>query len=1027
MQPRVTAVLVARNGAEYLPRTLAALAAQLRRPDSVALVDAGSTDATPALLSDAGNVITTPGRRSFGGAVDHALQVAGAPQGENEWVWLLGHDNAPDPGALSALLGAVEVAPSVAIAGPKLMRWDDPSLIAHFGDTITTFGRSIPLVTDELDQAQYDVQSDQLAVSEAGMLVRRSVWAALGGFDPALPSADAALDFAVRARLAGHRVIGVPSAKVASAGPPEVFGRRSLSAGAQNRIRRRAQLHRRLVWAPALAVPFHWLTFLPLAILRSLAHLVAKRPGSVSGELAAGITAAFDGSVPGARSRLRRSRVLGWAAIAPLRMPIGEVRERQAQERAASVIAVTGVRDRPSFFASGGGWMVLLAIVLGLLAFGRFAGARALEGGGLLPLSSSVPQLWSHIGYGWHDIGAGFVGASDPFTYLLAILGSLTFWSPSFSIVLLYMAALPLAAVAAWWCAAAFSKRAWAPALAALGWAVAPPFLSSLNEGHLGASIAHILLPTLVLAVFRAGRSWAMAAIAALLFAAVAAASPILVPALLVVWLAWMIARPRAIPRLIAIPVLGAALFVPLVLDQLERGARLALFAEPGVPVLGDPATAWQLALGAPGSPLHGWDQLLASIGMAPAVGPIVVVVLLVPLALLALLSLFLPGTARSVPVMIIALLGFVTAVAATHVEVSLVGSQPTPIWPGAALSLYWFGLLGGAVVALETLASRAALPAWIAGVTLVIVAAPLLVAAAAGTTPVVESSGRMLPAFVTAEAGSRPTVGTLELTPQAEGGLAVTLHRGEGTTLDEQSTLDATNQSVDAEDERLAVLAGNLASRSGFDIAAELDALQIAFVVMPTGATTEVGIATHQRTAESLDGNRLFTPVGETDQGFLWTYEGLAEGDAPSGPGPLETQWGVIVLAGQGILLVLTLLLAIPTERRRRVKSARGVRAGGSGDDGKGEKDDADPVDSAADGDTDVVSEPSEPDAVDAAEPPRSDREPARVSPPADPGDVSYDSPYDPYEGEPDDYVSEYDSAFGAEPAPPRRGDDDE
>lgn len=954
MQPRVTAVLVARNGAEYLPRTLAALAAQLRRPDSVALVDAGSSDATPALLAEAGNVISTPGRRPFGGAVEHALQVSGPQQSDNEWLWLLGHDNAPDPGALSALLGAVEVAPSVAVAGPKLMRWDDAAIIAHFGDTVTTFGRSIPLVTDELDQAQYDVQSDQLAVAAGGMLVRRSVWAALGGFDPALPSADAALDFAVRARLAGHRVIGVPSARVASAGPPEVFGRRSLSAGAQNRIRRRAQLHRRLVWAPALAVPLHWLTLVPLGILRSLVHLVAKRPGSVGGELAAGIAAAFDGSVPGARSRLRRNRVLGWAAIAPLRMPQGEVRERRAQERAAAVIAVSGVRDRPSFFAGGGGWMVLLAIVLGLLAFGRFAGAQALAGGGLLPLSSSVPQLWSHVGYGWHDIGAGFLGASDPFAYLLALLGTLTFWSPSFSIVLLYLAALPLAALAAWWCAAAFSKRAWAPALAAIGWAVAPPFLSSLNGGHLGAVIAHILLPTLILALFRAGRSWAMAAIAALLFAAVAAASPILVPALLLVWLAWMIARPRAIPRLIGIPLLGAALFVPLALDQLERGARLALFAEPGVPVLAQPATAWQLALGAPGSPLHGWDQLLASIGLAPAAGPVVVVVLLVPFAVLALLSLFLPGTARSVPVMVVALLGFITAVSATHIEVTLVGSEATPIWPGAALSLYWFGLLGGAVVALETLASRAALPAWIAGIALVVVAGPLLVTAAAGATPVGESSGRMLPAFVTAEAGSRPTIGTLELTPQPDGGLAVEVHRGEGTTLDEQSTLDATDETLDADNERLAILAGNLASRSGFDIAAELDELQIAFVVMPTGATTEVGVATYQRTAESLDGNRLFTPVGETDQGFLWTYEGLGEGQAPTGPGPLGTQWGLTVIIGQGVLLLLTLLLAIPTERRRRVRSARGPRENEQAGD-----DSVDPTDSDSDhagGSGDVV-----------------------------------------------------------------------
>jgi hypothetical protein len=927
MQPRVTAVLVARNGADYLPRTVAALAAQFRRPDGLILVDSSSSDSSGSLLADTGGaVVTTPGRRSFGDAIAHALQVSAPQASDNEWLWLLGHDNAPEPGALAALLGAVEVAPSVAIAGPKLMRWDSGDTIASFGETLTTFGRSLPLVTDELDQAQYDVQSDFLGVAAGGMLVRRSVWTALGGFDSALPSVDAALDFSVRARLAGHRVVGVPSARVASAGPPELFGRRSLSAGAQNRIRRSAQLHRRMTWAPGIALPLHWLTLVPLAILRSLVHLVAKRPGSVGGELAAGIGAAFDGSVPAARRRIRQNRVLGWASIGALRMPQGQVRELRAQERAAAAIAASGVREGPGFFGGGGAWVVLVAAVIGLLAFGRFIDAPAIAGGGLIPLSTAVGDLWANLGLGWRDVGSGFFGAADPFAYVLALLGSLTFWAPSFSIVLLYLAALPLAALAAWWCAAAFSRRAWAPAVAAIAWAIAPPFLASLGDGHLGAVIAHILLPTLVLALVRAARSWAMAAVAALLFAAVAASAPVLVPALLVILVAWMLARPRGIPRLIGIPLPAAALFAPLVVQQFDRGNWLALAAEPGLPVLRLAPSGWQLALGAPAGQLHGWETLLASFGVPAAVGPIVIVVLLAPLAALALLSLFLPGTIRSIPVMVIALLGFVTAVAGAHIEVTLIGSEATPIWPGAALSLYWLGLVGGAVVALEALGTRAALPAWIAGIALMAVSLPLMVSAASGAIAVTESTGRLLPAFVTAEATTRPELGTLELRAQPDGGLSVTVHRGEGTTLDEQSTLAATETDLTEADARLATLAGNLASRSGFDIAAELDELQLAFVLLPATATTEEGLATQQRAAESLDGNRLLTPIGNTAAGYLWAYEGLGEGEAPSGPGATDTSLGLGILIGQGVIVGLTVLLAIPTTRRRRVRSARGT-----------------------------------------------------------------------------------------------------
>lgn len=922
MQPTVTAVVVARNGASFLPRTLSALEAQLRRPDSVIFVDAGSSDATAQLLS-ANPLVTTPGKRSFGAAVAHALQVAAPPALDNEWLWLLGHDNAPDARALSALLGAVEVAPSVAIAGPKLMRWDDPAIIASFGETLTRFGRSLPLVSGELDQAQHDVQSDLLGVAAGGMLVRRSVWAALGGFDDALPTVDAALDFAVRARLAGHRVIGVAGARVASAGPPELFGRKSLSVGAQNRAVRTAQLHRRLAWAPALSVPLHWLTLVPLAIVRSLVHLVAKRPGAIGGELAAGIGAAFDGSVLAARRRIRTSRVLGWGAVNALRIPWAEVRERRAHDGTSFEAGSGQARERPGFFAGGGAWMLLVAAVIGIVAFGRFVNVPALTGGGLVPLASSVGDLWSHVGYAWRDIGAGFLGAADPFTYVLAVLGTLTFWAPSFSIVALYLVAVPLAALTAWWCAARFSARARAPGVAAIAWALAPPLLTSLSGGHLGAAIAHILLPTLVIAVVAAARSWAMAAVAALLFAAVAASSPSIVPALVVMLVAWAAAKPRSIHRIIGIPIPAAALFVPLVVQQLGRGNWLGLLAEPGFPVVSEVPSGWQLAVGSPAGALHGWGAFLVSLGVPAGAAAIVVVVLLAPLAALAVLSLFLPGASRAIPAALIALLGFVTAVVGAHIEVTIVGSQSTAIWPGAALSLYWLGLIGGVVVALEALGTAAAIPSFVTGLALVIVAVPLLAAAATGSIAVTPSNGRLLPAFASAEAATRPDLGTLQLLAQADGGIAVTVHRGQGTTLDEQSTLDATGTEITESDEALAQLAGNIASRSGFDIAAELDRLQLAFVLLPDAAS-DAAEPTQRRIAEALDGNRLLSPIGDTAAGYLWHYEGLGEGVAPTGPTPVGTNLGLGILIGQAVIFGLTLLLAVPTTRRRRLRAAK-------------------------------------------------------------------------------------------------------
>ncbi|MGV8877345.1 MAG: glycosyltransferase [Rhodoglobus sp.] len=928
MQPRVTAVLVARNGAKYLPRTLAAIAGQTRRPDSVLAVDAESSDESLSIIAASAptQIVDSHGRRTFGGALAHGLQTAASPTTDNEWVWLLAHDSAPDPQALQALLGAVEIAPSVAVAGPKLVRWDDPSVISNFGESLTPLGRSVALVSNELDQAQHDVQTDRLGVAGAGMLVRRRVWNDLGGFDPKLTSVDAALDFCVRVRLAGHRVVAVADARVASAGGPELFGRRSLSAAAHNRLQRFAQLHRRLVYAPGFAVPLHWLTLLPLAVLRSLIHVVAKRPTAVAGEFAAAGAAIFDGGVAAARRTLKRNKRLGFAAVDPLRISWAEVREMRAHERHGDEPDAAFAVVHPRFFSNGGGWVVLLAGVVGLVSFSRFVDARALTGGALLPLSAHVPDLWAHVGYGWNDLAQQLV-AADPFAVVLAVLGSLTFWNPSFSVVLLYLLALPLAGLAAWLCAASLSERTWAPTIAAVAWTLAPSFLVSLGQGQLGAVVAHILLPWLVLAVLRAAKNWAMSAIAALLFAVIAASAPSIVPALLIALVVWVVARPKAAHRLLWIVIPAAALFAPVVVQQISRGTVWAILADPGLPVSRVVSSGWQLALGISVPGANGWESLLSTLGLNGQFAPLVVALLLLPFALLALLSLFMSGTARAIAPLALALLGFITAVAATHTAVSSSGEIPVALWPGAPLSLYWLGLCGAVIVAADRLGKRAALPAIIAVVAIVALGVAPLWSIASAAAPVVVSNGRLLPAFVAAESTQHPGLGTLTLTVTSDSTIAVSVDRGRGTALDEQSTIAASSTTLSEIDKQNATLAANIASRSGFDVAAELRDRQIAFIVLTPERTNDEA-ETRQRIIEALDGNSALDPIGITAQGNLWHYPPASQAQATAIPSNTDTQLGRAILLGQAIIFGLTLLFAVPTTRRRRLRSAKAESA---------------------------------------------------------------------------------------------------
>ena len=59
---RVTAVVVAHDGARWLPRLLSALADSTRPPDHVVAVDTGSRDETAQLLADSAVVDDVQGR-----------------------------------------------------------------------------------------------------------------------------------------------------------------------------------------------------------------------------------------------------------------------------------------------------------------------------------------------------------------------------------------------------------------------------------------------------------------------------------------------------------------------------------------------------------------------------------------------------------------------------------------------------------------------------------------------------------------------------------------------------------------------------------------------------------------------------------------------------------------------------------------------------------------------------------------------------------------------------------------------------
>lgn len=925
MRITVTAVLVATNGSAWLSETLTALAAQTRAPDRIIAIDNGSREAqTGQLLQQIGaeRVVQSRVKLPYGQAIDLGLSTMSYLDGD-EWLWFLSHDTAPELDALERLLGTVQRAPSVAIAGPKLVDWNAPDTIIEIGQTITQFGRRWQLNRPELDQEQYDATQDVLAVGPAGMLVKREVWRQLDGFDAALPVFDDALDFSIRARLAGYRVEIAPDARIRFGGDGVAGPKRSrrLSVARRNyRLDRTAQLYRRLVYASGLFFVLHWLWMPILGILRMVWSLVREQPGRIGAEFLASMSVFFSlGRVRRARRNLRSINTAGWAAIRPLRIDRKTVRTVRMIDREAILVRQGRQPKERHFIATGGQSVLLAATVLSLAVFWWLFGASFLTGGALLPLSASVTELWQNT-----VTSAGI--PADPFAWVLAVLGTLTFWNPSLAIVVLFALAIPLAALAAWFWASDITDSKLGRALPAVVWALSPVLLVAISGGRLPTVLLAVTLPWLLLAGTRAGKSWGWAALTSLLAAVVLASAPALIPAAIVFFVIAVVTAGTGLARVLLVPLVPLVLFAPNIVHALVNGAPLTLFIDPGLLVNYQPAGGLSMLVGFGEFGLGGWPDLFTALGLESVPEILLVGILLAPVALLALLGLYVTPIRQTLTGVLLAGIGLITAQIAPNLLFASVGSDAVALYTGSGLMLYWLGLATLVPAGLAALRKAAPAITTVAVVGVTAVVAPLIISLAFAATALTPDTAR-LPALVRATAQTMPSVGTMVLTAQEDGSVASQLERGTGATLDDQRTQRFAGP-LTAEETFVADMTGALVSPGQSGTARTLADAGIEFVVVTPAANSDARVAL----LGNLDANPELISVGITDAGDLWRVN-TASGEtiATLDVSPATNTLDQLVWLVQLLVVIGVVLMALPTaevvdrpDKRPRVGSRR-------------------------------------------------------------------------------------------------------
>ncbi|WP_338423129.1 glycosyltransferase family 2 protein [Arthrobacter sulfonylureivorans] len=972
-QVRVTAVVVAHNGASYLPQTLAALTQQTRPADVYLGVDTGSSDASAELLRTqlpAGTPVTSAsGRAGFGAAVRVGLaelpQHAEEGAAVQEWLWLLHDDSAPAPDALEELLLAVETAPSVTIAGCKQVDWDNPRRLVDVGLTVSRWAERLTMIDlDELDQGQYNGRSDFFAVNSAGMLVRRDVFDQLGGFDAALPGTGDDLDLCWRNRLAGHRVVVVPTATVRHA--------TRASDHTTAKAARKAQIHLRLKHAAWWKVPFLWLGALLGGLYSFLASVVAKDPMHGLRQLGATLVALFRPvGYFASRRQAAKTRRTSRAIVRPLMVPQREVwayrrslAESLRPELAAGVVGDGSGTDAGSSDQPTGGsddfaalaapartWvgtgLVVAALSLAIVsAVGMFDffGAPALIGGGLLPLSATVAEIWHNASSWWVSLGSGMSGHGDPFGYVLAVLALLGLGNGSAAVVTLVMLAMPLAAAGAWFAAGALTQRRGLRFWAAIFWASVPAFQVALGTGRLGALIAHLLIPWAVLGLLRAtgsavqrvdanrpllahervhkpgingNPSWTAAAAAGLCLAGITASAPALLPVAVVFIVILVLSLGRRAKTVWWSLVPPLALALPMGIAALNEPR--ALLSDPGLPLAFNAAPLWQQLMGFPLA--FGPADGLAGAALLEdlAHGPwalVYALVAAVPMLVLAVAgAIGGDGAARARLLWLGAFLTLAASYASSMLATAVApGAVVTP-FTGPFVSVAMFLLLGAALIAGNRMQlgmaswgrSRSGLRRTVAVAAVVLLGLGPVVGLAHWLVPqftgytasteartltdfgtqmsVAPGADRTLPATA-ADRGTGPEQArALVLTAGTGGTVTAAVMHGSGTTLDQLSTIYAARS-----------LNGPLTEAEvGADDDADAELRNtVAVIVAGTGVDPRASLVRlgvdfvvlqESDTAAELLAGRIdavpgLTSVGRTDAGWLWRVVGKTADD---------------------------------------------------------------------------------------------------------------------------------------------------
>lgn len=239
--PRVSVVTVNYNGLALTEALIRSLRTQVTAPLEIVVVDNGSERDEAALLrAHYPDIKALRSERNLGFAGGNNLGMAAAT---GEYLLLLNNDTEVEGDTLHRLCETLDADPSIGVVCPKIRFFDPPRTIQFAGYTplspVTL--RNALVGFGQADDGSYDTPHETPYAHGAAMLVRRSALEKSGPMPEEYFLYYEELDWSVRIRGAGLRIVYDPRCTV--------FHKESATTGQQSPLRTYYLTRNRLLFA----------------------------------------------------------------------------------------------------------------------------------------------------------------------------------------------------------------------------------------------------------------------------------------------------------------------------------------------------------------------------------------------------------------------------------------------------------------------------------------------------------------------------------------------------------------------------------------------------------------------------------------------------------------------------------------------------------------------------------------------------------------------------------------------------------